>query len=115
MAKNLSKYREKRDPGRTNEPFSPEPSSPDGGTLQGAFVVHQHDATRMHYDLRIQVGGVLKSFALPRGPSLDPKDKRMAVHTEDHPIEYLDFETVIPPGNYGAGAMIVWDRGAMRW
>jgi len=115
VAKNLSKYREKRDPGRTNEPFSPEPVERAGGTLQGAFVVHQHDASRMHYDLRIQVGGVLKSFAVPRGPSLDPADKRMAVNTEDHPIEYLDFEAVIPEGNYGAGAMIVWDRGGVRY
>lgn len=119
MAKKLSEYRRKRDPGQTNEPFAADPdgSSParDGGTLGGAFVVHQHDATRMHYDLRIEVGGALQSFAVPRGPSLDPQDKRMAVHTEAHPVEYLDFEAVIPPGNYGAGAMIVWDRGAVRY
>jgi bifunctional non-homologous end joining protein LigD len=119
LAKKLSKYRAKRDPGRTTEPFGAEPMSSPGaaqpGTLAGAFVVHLHDATRRHYDLRIEFGGVLKSFAVPRGPSLDPREKRLAVNTEDHPIEYLDFEAVIPAGNYGAGSMILWDRGAIRY
>jgi bifunctional non-homologous end joining protein LigD len=117
LAKKLSKYRAKRDPGRTTEPFGAEPmSSPaPSGTLAGSFVVHLHDATRRHYDLRIEFAGVLKSFAVPRGPSLDPRDKRLAVNTEDHPIEYLDFEAVIPAGNYGAGSMIVWDRGGIRY
>jgi len=111
----LATYEAKRDRARTNEPFGPEPAYSGGGTQGGAFVVHLHDARRRHWDLRLELGGVLKSFAVPRGPSLDPVDKRLAVETEDHPIEYLDFEAVIPEGNYGAGAMIVWDRGRVRY
>jgi bifunctional non-homologous end joining protein LigD len=111
----LATYEAKRDRARTNEPFGPEPAYSGGGTQGGAFVVHLHDARRRHWDLRLELGGVLKSFAVPRGPSLDPIDKRLAVETEDHPIEYLDFEAVIPEGNYGAGAMIVWDRGRVRY
>jgi len=111
----LSSYEAKRDRARTNEPFGPEPAYSGGPTLGGTFVVHLHDARRRHWDLRLELGGVLKSFAVPRGPSLDPIDKRLAVETEDHPLEYLDFEAVIPQGNYGAGAMIVWDRGRLRY
>ncbi len=109
-------YEEKRDPATTNEPFGDAgaPGEP-GGTLVGAFVVHLHDATRRHYDLRVEANGVLASFAVPKGPSLDPAEKRLAIHTEDHPLEYLDFEDVIPEGNYGGGPMIVWDRGAVRY
>jgi bifunctional non-homologous end joining protein LigD len=99
----LERYRNKRDPGRTNEPFSAEHIASSARTLSGAFVCHLHAATRRHYDLRLQIGRALKSFAVPRGPSLNPSDKRLAVNTEDHPIEYLDFEDVIPAGNYGAG------------
>lgn len=110
----LQKYRDKRDPRVTNEPFAAA-GTPGGNTTTGDFVVHLHAATRRHYDLRIQVGGTLKSFAVPRGPSLNPKDRRLAVQTEDHPIEYLDFEDVIPEGNYGAGPMIVWDIGRVRY
>ena len=113
----LGEYRRKRDPARTNEPFDPEPTRSRGAhaTRNGAFVVHQHDATRMHWDLRIEVGGALESFAVPRGPSLRVADKRLAIHTEAHPIAYLDFEDVIPEGNYGAGAMIAWDKGRVRY
>ncbi len=78
-------------------------------------MVHLHDATRTHYDLRLQIGGTLKSFAVPKGPTLDPTKKHLAVLTEDHPLEYLDFEQVIPAGNYGAGPMIAWDRGRVRY
>lgn len=113
----LEKYRDKRDPGRTNEPFSAERNSRPGPgeTWSGRFVIHQHAASRMHFDLRLQVGGTLQSFAVPRGISLDPSDKHLAIHTEDHPIDYLFFEDVIPEGNYGAGSMIVWDTGGVTF
>lgn len=103
-----------RDAARTNEPFGEEPVAV-GPTYRGAFVVHQHAATRMHYDLRLEVGGILSSFAIPRGPTLDPASRHLAMHTEDHPIEYLDFEDVIPEKTYGAGPMIVWDCGSVRF
>jgi bifunctional non-homologous end joining protein LigD len=111
----LTRYRDKRDPSRTNEPFGAEHTSRAHETWAGAFVVHQHGARRMHWDLRLEYGGRLLSFAVPRGPSLDPADKRLAVQTEDHPIEYLDFEDVIPEGNYGAGPMIAWDMGRVSY
>ncbi len=109
----LTAYREKRDPKTTNEPFGP--AGYEGGTRTGAFVVHLHGARREHYDLRIQTGGTLLSFAVPRGPSLNPVDKRLAVQTENHPLSYLEFEDVIPEGNYGAGPMIVWDTGVVSY
>jgi bifunctional non-homologous end joining protein LigD len=117
LAKKLTRYRDKRDPGRTNEPFGAEPlrSGAPAPQAVGSFVVHLHDATRRHYDLRIELAGTLKSFAVPRGPSLDPAEKRLAINTEDHPLEYLDFEAVIPEGNYGAGSMILWDRGVIQY
>ena len=102
----LERYREKRDFSKTREP-------PGGKVAPGTslFVVQKHAARRLHYDLRLQFGDALKSWAVPNGPSLDPKARRLAVHVEDHPLEYVDFEAQIPKGQYGAGGMIVWDRG----
>lgn len=116
MEEPLDKYRDKRDPALTNEPFSAERKvRSEGHTWAGRFVIHQHDASRMHFDVRLQVGNTLQSFAVPRGISLDPKDKHLAIHTEDHPLEYLFFEDVIPEGNYGAGSMIAWDTGGVTY
>ncbi len=111
----LRRYRSKRDPALTTEPFSAERKGSARATRAGRFVVHLHQARNEHYDLRIECSGTLQSFAVPRGPSQKPLEKRLAVHTENHPLEYLDFEAVIPPGNYGAGSMIVWDTGRIRY
>lgn len=117
----LQRYREMRSPEATTEPFgyeeSPTSTAPrdDARELTGAYVIHLHDATRRHYDVRLEAGGELLSFAVPHGPSLDPSKKHLAVKTEDHPIEYLEFEDVIPHGEYGGGPMIAWDRGTVTY
>jgi bifunctional non-homologous end joining protein LigD len=106
----LQEYQRKRDFAKTPEPAGRPGAAPIGGR-GGRFIVQRHRATRLHYDFRLEVDGVLVSWAVPRGPTLDPKQRRMAIHVEDHPIEYLDFEGVIPKGEYGGGDVIVWDWG----
>jgi len=107
----LDPYRKKRDPARTPEPFGEGPAP---AAAAPRFVVQKHWARNMHYDLRLELDGTLKSWAVPKGPSTRVEEKRLAVHVEDHPLEYGSFEGVIPAGNYGAGSVIVWDRGWFR-
>ena len=107
MVNKLAKYRSKRDFEKTQEPR--------GATVRKAeyprFVIQKHDASRLHYDLRLEHDGVFKSWAVTKGPSLNPKDKRLAVEVEDHPLDYGDFEGTIPKGEYGGGTVMLWDRG----
>ena len=106
----LKDYRKKRDFGVTPEP-------PGGGRAASTapiFVIQKHAARRLHYDFRLEVDGVLKSWAIPKGPSTNPQDKRLAVPTEDHPLEYAGFEGVIPQDEYGGGTVLVWDTGPYR-
>jgi DNA ligase D-like protein (predicted 3'-phosphoesterase) len=111
----LARYRSRRDFRKTPEPA--------GGQRKGGprlrkrnpiFVIQEHDASTHHFDLRLECDGVLASWAVPKGPSTDPRRRRLAVRTEDHPLEYADFEGVIPPDEYGGGAVIVWDAGPLR-
>ncbi len=107
----LAEYRRKRDFSRTAEPEG-------GGTRSAptpAFVIQKHAARNMHYDLRLEQDGVMKSWAVPKGPSLDPSVKRLAMEVEDHPIEYNKFEGTIPQGEYGGGTVMLWDRGTYNY
>jgi bifunctional non-homologous end joining protein LigD len=111
----LREYRSKRSFGDTPEPSGDADGAP---ASEGRFVIQEHHATRLHWDLRLEHEGVLASWALPRGVPSDPAENRLAVHTEDHPLEYLDFHGEIPAGQYGAGQMSIWDRGtyeAEKW
>ncbi len=103
----LSEYKRKRDFSKTTEPSGDEPTA----IHAQRFVIQRHHARQLHYDLRLEINGTLKSWAVPKGPSLNPDDKRLAIRTEDHPLKYLDFQGTIPKGNYGAGQMTIWDHG----
>jgi DNA ligase D-like protein (predicted 3'-phosphoesterase) len=115
MADRLRRYRDKRRGSVTDEPGVRDAAEAPPRTRGGdpRFVIQKHDATRLHYDFRLEVDGTLRSWAVPKGPSTDPREKRLAVEVEDHPLDYADFEGVIGEG-YGSGAVIVWDAGTYR-
>src|SRR5438874_13558517 len=106
-SQNLSEYKRKRDPKETPEPFT----GKRGRTKEPIFVVQRHDARRLHYDFRLERGGALASWAVPKGVPLEPGEQHLAVHVEDHPLDYATFEGEIPKGNYGAGTVEIWDSG----
>jgi bifunctional non-homologous end joining protein LigD len=109
--KALQVYRSKRDFAKTSEPRG----RPRGTGRELAYVIQKHDASHLHFDLRLEVDGVMKSWAVPRGPSVNPAVKRLAVQVEDHPVEYNTFEGIIPKGEYGGGTVMIWDRGSWRF
>jgi bifunctional non-homologous end joining protein LigD len=108
--KKLDEYERKRDFKKT-----PEPTGSQAATDEPIFVVQKHDASRLHYDFRLEIDGTLVSWAVPKGPSTDTKNKRLAVHVEDHPLDYAAFEGVIPDEEYGGGTVMVWDAGTVRY
>jgi DNA ligase D-like protein (predicted 3'-phosphoesterase) len=111
----LTEYERKRDFSKTAEPSGKRAAKKSKAKRRHPrFSIQKHAATSLHYDLRLEVDGVLASWAVPKGPSLDPRDKRLAMRTEDHPMDYLEFEGVIPKGEYGGGPVIVWDRGVFE-
>jgi bifunctional non-homologous end joining protein LigD len=116
----LEDYQKKRNFERTSEPKAESGSTGENRSVEATpikskdmlkFVVHKHFASHLHFDLRLELDGILKSWAVPKGPSINPKDKKLAVMVEDHPLEYKDFEGIIPEGNYGAGKVYIWDHG----
>ena len=111
MNDRLEEYHDRRDFRRTTEPSGTDVPSDEGARR---FVVHHHLASSEHYDLRLEIDGVLMSWAVPKGPSTDPQERRLAFHTEDHPIDYLDFEGTIPEDEYGGGSVIAWDIGTWQ-
>lgn len=112
MSDDVADYKHKRNFDKTGEPDACGRSmSRDQGQQGPLFVIQKHDASSLHYDLRLEIDETLKSWAVPKGPSTDPSDQRLAIPTEDHPLSYADFEGVIPAGEYGAGTVLIWDRG----